>query len=102
MALQNDWLLNEANDKDLALYLIGVHHGRGRPFMPSIEDSGCNIGLQFEDEQIIFEGKHNLEKLDSGWPELFWRLNRRYGYWGLAYLETLVRLADHRLSERGE
>lgn len=102
IALLNYRLLNEANDKDLALYLIGVHHGRGRPFMPSIEDSGCYIRLQFEDEKIIFEGKHNLEKLDSGWPELFWSLNRRYGYWGLAYLETLVRLADHRLSEKGE
>jgi CRISPR-associated endonuclease/helicase Cas3 len=101
MALQNDWLLN-GTDKDLTLYLIGVHHGRGRPFMPSVDDNGCNIELEIDDKHLTFKGKHQLEKLDSAWPELFWRLNRCYGYWGLAYLETLLRLADQRRSEQGE
>ena len=102
IALQNDHVLNGSNDKDLVLYLIGVHHGRGRPFLPSIDDNGSNIRFEFEHEQLIFSGKHNLEQLDSGWPERFWHLNQCYGYWGLAYLETLVRLADHRRSEQGD
>lgn len=102
IALRNDHVLNGSKDKNLVLYLIGSHHGRGRPFMPSIDDDGSNMRFEFEHEQLIFNGKHNLEQLDSGWPERFWSLNRCYGFWGLAYLETLVRLADHRRSEQGD
>lgn len=102
IAIRNERLLAAASDKDLVLHLIGAHHGRGRPFPPAVEDEGTRpLSFRFAGEDIKFAGTHSMEGLDSGWAERYWRLIRRYGYWGLAYLETLVRLADHRRSEEG-
>ncbi len=98
----NGHVFEQASDPELVLYLVGVHHGRGRPLMPAVEDGGIqHVSFSFDGTQLDFNGPHGLEQLDHGWPERFWRLIRRYGYWGLAYLETLVRLADHRRSEKG-
>jgi CRISPR-associated endonuclease/helicase Cas3 len=93
----SDPALRGSVDRDLIRYLIGAHHGRGRPFMPAVDDPGTNIQF-YLDGNFEFSGKHGLERLDGGWAELFWQFNRIYGYWGLAYLEALVRLADHSLS----
>ncbi len=35
-----------------------------------------------------------MHRLDSGITERFWKMNRKYGWWGLAFVESLVRLAD--------
>lgn len=92
-------LLAELRDPELAQYLAGSHHGRGRPYMPAIEDEGTEIDFAFIGQNLHLTGEHGLQKLDSGWVELFWRMVRRYGYWGLAFLETIVRLADQQRSE---
>jgi len=103
IAMSNNLVLDGANDKDLVLYLIGVHHGFGRPLMPSVKDEGVMpLSFEFDGRKLGFSGQHGLERLGSGWADRFWLLVRRYGYWGLAYLETLVRLADHRRSELGQ
>jgi len=96
-----DSALGSSNDSDLVKYLIGVHHGRGRPFMPAVDDPGTTIHFDL-DRSFEFEGKHELDRLESGWPDLFWQFNRRYGYWGLAYIETLIRLADQHISAQEE
>lgn len=103
IASRHNRLLDEAHDRDLVLYLVGTHHGRGRPLMPAIEDDGIeSLKFEFDGLHLEFNGTHQLERLDSGWSDRFWQLIRRYGYWGLAYLETIVRLADHRRSELGQ
>lgn len=89
-------------NRDLALYLVGTHHGRGRPLMPAIDDPGTAISFELDGRIFGFEGQHGLEQLDSGWTDRFWQLNRRYGYWGLAYLEMLLRLADQSQSAHEE
>jgi CRISPR-associated endonuclease/helicase Cas3 len=83
-------------DRDLLLHLIASHHGRCRPFAPVVFDE--------EPVHVRYEGweassKHELHAVDSGISERFWRLTRRYGWWGLAWLESIVRLADQRQSE---
>ena len=92
MARNNQIL--DGTDNYLVLYLIGVHHGRGRPFMPTVDDPGTTIKYELEGRQFNFSGQHHLEQMDSDWPDWFWQFCRQYGYWGLAYLETLIRLAD--------
>jgi CRISPR-associated endonuclease/helicase Cas3 len=103
IALRNNELLDKAVDRELVLYLLATHHGRGRPLFPAVQDEGIRkLEFEFAGVHVRFAGTHDLEQLDQGWAERFWSLNRKYGYWGLTYLEALVRLADHRQSERGE
>ena len=68
--------------KDLVLHLIAAHHGRGRPHFTSDE--------AFDpDAQSTVLDAFAIEV-----PRRFARLQRTYGRWGLAYLESLLRAAD--------
>jgi CRISPR-associated endonuclease/helicase Cas3 len=83
-------------DFELLLHLVESHHGRCRPFAPVVEDAepvevGCGSWRARSD--------HGLERVGSGVSERFWRLTSRYGWYGLAYLEAVLRLADQRESE---
>lgn len=109
MAQASDWVRNKAHDLDLVLHLVGSHHGYCRPFAPTAEDpETIPVTLKLfsvnEAEEVTFSAntRHGMERLDSGVVDRFWRLTRRYGWWGLAYLEAILRLADHRASEYGE
>lgn len=82
--------LRHAKDPDLVLWLIGSHHGYGRPFFPhqDPQEKAPDIGPQ----SLAFD----LNGLD--WPSLFVKLKARYGLWELARMEAILRLADHRAS----
>ncbi len=78
-------------DPDLVLWLVGTHHGYGRPLYPhrDPEEAPPDIGPQ----SLAFDWRG----LD--WSSLFVTLKARYGAWELARMEAILRLADHRASE---
>lgn len=68
--------------QDLVLHLVAAHHGRARPHFP---------------EEEAFDPDHaeaDATTIALEVPRRFARLQRKYGRWGLAYLESLVRAAD--------
>ena len=116
-------VLSLAHDPDLVLHLIGTHHGYGRP-LPPIRQDGCpqtltatgrlrdggfrlssgtgdvpdaspslNAQIQMSACSDLAETPLALEMADR-----FWRLQERYGYHGLAWLEAIFRLADQQQS----
>jgi CRISPR-associated endonuclease/helicase Cas3 len=68
-----------ANTPALTRYLVGTHHGQGRPHFPAAPEIELWQGL-------------------GDWAGLRAQLIADHGYWGLALLEALVRLADWRVS----
>jgi CRISPR-associated endonuclease/helicase Cas3 len=87
---------------DLALWLIGTHHGQGRPFFRHADPwDGAERPIGAE----RLPPGQGPERLDfdwhgDAWADLFEQMKRCYGIWGTAYLEAVLRLADHRASER--
>ena len=92
-------VLNSAHDKDLVLHLVGTHHGFGRPLPPIIEDADPHDLSYTLDGHIMKTGSDLTETaLALDMADRFWRLVERYGYHGLAWLEAILRLADHQQS----
>jgi CRISPR-associated endonuclease/helicase Cas3 len=93
-------LVATKTDDDLLLHLIATHHGSGRPFAePVVDDHAANgpfktpklFGETFEFPSFAQQiGAWNAEL-----PQRFWRVVRKFGWWGAAYREAIFRLADH-------
>jgi len=89
----------DQNFADLILHLVASHHGYARPLAPistdaappAVEGSLSDAPISLSADE---RGMWTPHRADSGLAERFWRLTRRYGWWGLAYLEAIVRLGD--------
>jgi CRISPR-associated endonuclease/helicase Cas3 len=98
-----------AHDPQLVLWLIGTHHGYGRPLFPHADErdrtarSGLLKVYGSDADLPPGSGPQSLAFDFEGedWAQIFKVLKKRYGTWGLARLEAFVRLADHRASEQG-
>jgi CRISPR-associated endonuclease/helicase Cas3 len=96
----------------LALHLITSHHGYSRPFAPIITDEAesqqASGSLQTDSLSLpeitakVRSGFEPPHKLSEDHANRFWLLTRRYGWWGLAYAEMLLRLADWEASAKPE
>jgi CRISPR-associated endonuclease/helicase Cas3 len=84
---------------DLFLHLVASHHGHARPFAPVCTDpEPPPVSGRLGDTLVALSAEERARwtphRVDSGLVDRFWRLTRRYGWWGLAYLEAIIRLGD--------
>lgn len=99
MIESNPNVLGPAHDMDLVLHLVGTHHGWGRPLPPIIEDREPQTLCYAVDGHRMAACSDLADStLAFDMADRFWRLVGRYGYHGLAWLESILRLADHQQS----
>ncbi|MGO9959373.1 MAG: HD domain-containing protein, partial [Solirubrobacteraceae bacterium] len=105
-AITNDAVrdMPEQVDVDLALHLVGTHHGLGRP-VPRVPAPSTSAPREFAVNAAGMTGTARgdaLEGWDHGaWLRRFFAVIDRYGPWGSAYLEALLILSDRTVSQEG-
>ncbi|QKW22341.1 type I-U CRISPR-associated helicase/endonuclease Cas3 [Kitasatospora sp. NA04385] len=88
-------------DHDLVIHLVAAHHGYARPMLPAFADpEPVLVECTMPDDTIVTVSSTTIGT-DWNGPDRFDALNQRYGPWGLALLESVVRLADIACSEEG-
>lgn len=102
----------KSHDPDLVLWLVGTHHGWGRPLFPvprwfhdepmGWPEAGTRFSADLGDGTIESLAAPDFADLTAWWLDLRNRVHQRYGHWGLARIEAIVRLADHRRSQQEE
>ena len=83
-----DFMNLSQEQQDLVLHLIAAHHGRARP---SISIAGCEDAPRSK----LQERAHEVALR-------FARLQKRWGPWGLAWWEALLRAADMKASSKND
>lgn len=75
-------------ERDIVLHLVAAHHGRARPHFPDEE---------IHDQHPTASPEKSVT-LATEIPRRFARLQKQFGRWGLAWLESLLRAADYAAS----
>jgi CRISPR-associated endonuclease/helicase Cas3 len=73
--------------RDLALHLVAAHHGEGRPLITAYDPDEPPSALEGRTREVALR---------------FGRLQKRWGPWGLAWWESLLRAADQQASREIE
>jgi CRISPR-associated endonuclease/helicase Cas3 len=73
-------VLDAKDAEELVLHLIAAHHGHARP----------HFETKSADAKYLTRSKAEMEEA----PARFARLTEKYGPWGLAYLEAILKAAD--------
>lgn len=74
-----------AVERDIVLHMVAAHHGRARPHFPI-------------EEAFDYSASITAHDVAAETPRRFARLQQRFGRWGLAWLESLLRAADYAAS----
>lgn len=99
----DDEVLSGASDGDLVRHLVASHHGWCRPWAPGVvDDDPADVEVEHHGRVLRARSDHDLASVGSGIADRFFALLDRYGWHGLAWLESILRLADHRQSEFDE
>lgn len=86
-------------DRELLAHLVASHHGHARPLLPPVDDPSSHELEGVIDGTLVRVGLPKQVPVSDA--DRFARLNARYGRWGLAFLETIVRCADMTVSSEG-
>lgn len=86
-----DSTVQDDDHRELIVRLVGTSHGHGRQGFP--HTAGQLVGAVDATAVDLFD--------EGRWDELIERTHRRWGVWGCAYLEALLRAADGQVSAEG-
>lgn len=87
---------------DLVLHLIAAHHGHARPSLPWwTEEPDFVIPMNIDGVEFDVSPGSALAAIDSPVIDRFWSFCSSAGYWKLAFLEAVLRLADWAQSKEG-
>lgn len=88
--------------RDLALWLIATHHGRGRPFFDDVPDAPAPAApVRVAGSLVTVPTTAAPAAILADHVERFERQVEWHGPHRLAWLEAILRLADHRASAVG-
>lgn len=99
LAESNLSTLADAHDPDLVLHLVLSHHGQGRPWPVIVPDPSPRLAYVTHEGFALEASTRLADDFGAVACQRFERLVARYGHHGLAWLEAVFRLADHRRSE---
>ncbi|MFY1699607.1 CRISPR-associated endonuclease Cas3'' [Solwaraspora sp. WMMA2101] len=86
-----DSTVQDDEHRELIARLVGTSHGHGRHGFP--HTAGQLVGDTDDTAVDLFD--------EGRWDELIEHTHRRWGVWGCAYLEALLRAADGQVSAEG-
>ncbi|MBM9433925.1 type I-G CRISPR-associated helicase/endonuclease Cas3g [Flaviflexus equikiangi] len=87
---------SEWHDKDLILRLIGTSHGHGRAMFDQSTGQLCTA---IDDEALRSVADRLFVR--GNWDELMERTGLEHRWWGVSYLEAILRAADCQVSKEG-
>lgn len=93
---QDDWLITR---------LIGTSHGHGRSMFRDSADTLIPDSLpDWQNPELDMRAVKRSARVlfdDGLWQTIVQRTNNKYGFWGVSYLEAVLRAADVTISKEG-